>query len=406
MPKVQSESHAAGYVRGRMDQLREIRNRMDAPDHQFSRGEVIEILWQVHRAQLAIQTNIQAAGTTEIRELLCEYIGMAVALHDRAMELMESVGGIAGIDVPPRPELDSELRAPIPQKKKKKKNKGGFDWNNVSWGDDSDTEKSGGPLAEYASDNEQPMSIGAMSAVYATKDTKVVHPEDLRKSINRAQRIREEKMGAGRESSLASSYDWAATNRRKWDAENQHRGNLERRHNHNHDHDHNQPGTSRAALQRDREMADCRSRSTMSVSSRKSTASSSSYVSRPQVPRNRRVTGVLYPPMATRCPVDLNPSDPSLIGRDEYYTTVIPNNGICPLCRGRHKVYRCTMFLRAGLQERWYWALLHGLCLNCLYSKHSSFTCQQDGACPRCGKRHNSLLCPWNPEWHDHGGAA
>lgn len=81
----------------------------------------------------------------------------------------------------------------------------------------------------------------------------------------------------------------------------------------------------------------------------------------------------------------------------ELYTSTVEHHGRCPICRGAHRAYRCTTLIRAGILERWYIILSRGLCLNCLYGKHSSFTCSRIGACERCGTRHNSLLCPNNP---------
>lgn len=125
----------------------------------------------------------------------------------------------------------------------------------------------------------------------------------------------------------------------------------------------------------------------------RSRSSQRSYISEPQSVAHGRITGVRYPPMGNCCPVNINIKDSTLIGRSEFYSTTVDHGGLCPVCEGQHKVYRCNTFIHAGLQERWYLILKLGLCLHCLYPKHSSFSCKEPGACFRCGTRHNSLLC-------------
>lgn len=131
---------------------------------------------------------------------------------------------------------------------------------------------------------------------------------------------------------------------------------------------------------------------TRSVSSMSSHAS---YVSAPQERFDGPVTGRTYPPVQREPPTPLVRNDPSYIGMSEIYTHPPQGSPICPL--GQHKLYRCTSFLRMGLQEKWYTVLKKGLCLNCLIRGHSHFTCDQPGACYRCGRRHDSKLCPEGP---------
>lgn len=125
----------------------------------------------------------------------------------------------------------------------------------------------------------------------------------------------------------------------------------------------------------------------------------SSYVSGPQERFDAPVTDRAYPPVLRAPPTPLARNDKSLIGRSEIYTH--PPQGsprICPICPlGQHRLYRCTTFLRMGLQEKWYTVLKKGLCVNCLIRGHSHFACDTPGACYRCGRRHNSKLCPEGP---------
>lgn len=111
------------------------------------------------------------------------------------------------------------------------------------------------------------------------------------------------------------------------------------------------------------------------------------------------VRGRPYPPIREELPIPLRLEDPDLVGMAEIY--VRPRYGSpkrCPLCPYiEHKLYRCMAFRRMGLRERWYTVLRLGLCLNCLIPGHSHYTCETPGACCRCGKRHNSQLCPIGP---------
>lgn len=139
-----------------------------------------------------------------------------------------------------------------------------------------------------------------------------------------------------------------------------------------------------------------------------SNVSYASYISSVQQVFSRPQIGVPYPPMSWELPPNsgLSRNDPGIVGRSEIYTNRNHNKGRCSWCNGKHKMYRCNNFVRAGLQERWFMALKLGVCLHCLFPRHSSFTCKEQSACGRCGKRHNSLLCPYNPNNQNGEGPA
>lgn len=134
-----------------------------------------------------------------------------------------------------------------------------------------------------------------------------------------------------------------------------------------------------------------------SPGSARSRSSFGSYMSSKQSSFSRPLTGVPLPPMLDHAQFQLHIDDPSLIGRSEIYVRRPNANPKCPLCGHEHRMYRCPKFLSHQLQHRWYHALQLGVCLNCLRPGHSSFKCLKEGACRRCGTRHNSLLCNRHP---------
>lgn len=103
---------------------------------------------------------------------------------------------------------------------------------------------------------------------------------------------------------------------------------------------------------------------------------------------------VPLPPIRDHNPRQLDRNDPGLIGVSEIYVRRPARQ--CPYCGEDHRMYRCLQFRALRLLEKWYHALNNGVCLNCLRWGHSSFRCLKEGACRRCGVRHNGLLCPHN----------
>lgn len=120
---------------------------------------------------------------------------------------------------------------------------------------------------------------------------------------------------------------------------------------------------------------------------------------RPQEEFSGPVRDRTYPPIMAEPPMQLKRGDITLIGMSEMYVRPRRTDPrMCPLCAHNwHKLYRCTQFLRMSLEDKWHTVLMEGLCLNCLIHGHSHFTCRTPGACHRCGKRHNSQLCPLGP---------
>lgn len=133
-----------------------------------------------------------------------------------------------------------------------------------------------------------------------------------------------------------------------------------------------------------------------SHNSARSRSSVSSYQSGRMERQTRPRHDIPLPPIRDRNPQELDQHNPDLIGMSEIYIRK-PARG-CPYCGEDHRMYRCPPFRALQLLEKWYHALNGGVCLNCLRQGHSSFRCLKEGACRRCGTRHNSLLCPRHPE--------
>lgn len=70
----------------------------------------------------------------------------------------------------------------------------------------------------------------------------------------------------------------------------------------------------------------------------------------------------------------------------------------CKLCNeSYHRLYRCEKFKKSNVPERKRIVREHELCNNCLKPFHQSKDCFGK-PCMRCYLKHNSLLCPENPQ--------
>lgn len=68
----------------------------------------------------------------------------------------------------------------------------------------------------------------------------------------------------------------------------------------------------------------------------------------------------------------------------------------CDLCSGEtHWPFKCPRFRAKSITERLNYVTTHRMCTNCFSLKHYSKMCPDKG-CPRCNKKHNSCLCPFN----------
>lgn len=78
------------------------------------------------------------------------------------------------------------------------------------------------------------------------------------------------------------------------------------------------------------------------------------------------------------------------------YTVAKQEKQNCAACSGEHLTRKCEKFLKLNLQKRKEKAREANLCFNCLGRGHTIKDCKA-GNCNRCEKKHNSLLCPENP---------
>lgn len=65
----------------------------------------------------------------------------------------------------------------------------------------------------------------------------------------------------------------------------------------------------------------------------------------------------------------------------------------CVLCpREDHRIFKCDRFRGMSLPERKSFIQMNRMCFKCFSTNHVAEKCPDRG-CPRCGGRHNSLLC-------------
>ena len=63
----------------------------------------------------------------------------------------------------------------------------------------------------------------------------------------------------------------------------------------------------------------------------------------------------------------------------------------CYICKGDHKIWKCSTFISLKPEERYDKVRKFNLCANCLAKGHRASDCRA-AACSKCSKKHNSLL--------------
>lgn len=64
----------------------------------------------------------------------------------------------------------------------------------------------------------------------------------------------------------------------------------------------------------------------------------------------------------------------------------------CPECKKEHIFYKCPVYNKASIDERWALVKKHNLCSNCLSADHKFQFCQSKLSCKHCSKKHNTSL--------------
>lgn len=387
MPKVASPEFLVGYIRGKMSQVRDIITQLENHNHIYTQemlDDVADTLDKIHQ-EIKVQQGM--CNAVDIASILVEYVKLSELadskLNSRYLTAPRQMQVIPVPSQQPGPSRPTASAGAIPKerpslaqgllsmdnyripKKGKSKTRG-----ELMVGNDPIEDNNDDPLAPYASDSEEPLPLHLHSIVTPGPGYEPIRmqQQDLRHNIRKRQE--RDQMQVVRQQ--------------------QGQGNNE--------------GSS---VQQNEEILDSVSQQSVPrttplneyrgpPSTTGSLISVSSYASGRMEPQQYKLLDIPYPPFRADLPVSINRNDPELIGSTERYTnnSRSPN---CQICRGHHKIRHCKQFLKAGLQERWYLALKHGLCLYCLFIRHSSFSCDNPGACPRCGVRHNSLLCPKSP---------
>lgn len=399
MPKqMYSEELVVGYILAQNDQLRDIIQRLENQEH-YTMRELGNLHDQIDGIRKAVNQQLPMANKVNINPILATFN----ELYRRAMQTRERrVQRLrANAQASMLPESEIHFGTVDPEMV-----------NALS--------VSVGELQPYTSDNEEPLPLECMSIVRPGNDFEPIsfrpnendepiastsRQADLREQLNdwktRASSGSHRSVKRQNRDGNRSQQDRTEEQDRRSRAEVQARNNARQMQVRNVE----QGRGHRAQVQvrhngSRREYERSRSNIRGQIDAASAMMTRERYIPMPQRPLGGPVTNSRpFPPILRRPPTPLVRRDPSLIGSSEVF--VHPPQAdpkICPICPGgRHKLYHCTTFQRMGLQERWYTALKKGVCLHCLIRGHSHFTCKTAGTCQRCGKRHNSKLCPDGP---------
>lgn len=361
-----------GYIAGKMEQTRKIVYKLEM-EVELTPRELENMEAELREIHVKVQFQAKLIKDERVRPKMKEFQALMANAEARRANRLKGIKA-AETDSPSElqfGQVDRQMLGDAPQQQV------------------AQVSKEGDTLSIYASDNEEEFPLELLSVVQPTRSfqptafpsaTEPVagtsQQSDLRDQLNKGKTIGCYGVQIGNDEDRMASQPMEQTH---GDAP------MER--------------TRNASQFRNVRVAN-RSRSNnnrMQIDDTASVASQASYVSSQQERFTVPVWGRAFPPIALSPPVQISRSDPAIIGISEIFVHPPRPANICPLCTGKHKLHRCTTMLRSGLLERWYRALRAGVCLNCLLRGHSSFRCMSVGNCGRCGVRHNSVLCPKNP---------
>ncbi|XP_059223279.1 uncharacterized protein LOC131997038 [Stomoxys calcitrans] len=66
----------------------------------------------------------------------------------------------------------------------------------------------------------------------------------------------------------------------------------------------------------------------------------------------------------------------------------------CMLCKKRHALRYCPIFIQMTVEDRRVVVRQHNYCRNCLAKSHTIDDCQSADTCRKCGFRHHTMLHP------------
>ncbi|XP_062714350.1 uncharacterized protein LOC134291082 [Aedes albopictus] len=97
-------------------------------------------------------------------------------------------------------------------------------------------------------------------------------------------------------------------------------------------------------------------------------------------------------PTSTRkLPDSKKPSFKADFYKSSYAATVF-SEYTCDLCSGQHPNFRCPIFQKMTVKQRYDKLKTSNLCFNCLRKGHHSAACRSDKFCRKCSKRHHTLI--------------
>lgn len=75
-------------------------------------------------------------------------------------------------------------------------------------------------------------------------------------------------------------------------------------------------------------------------------------------------------------------------------TLMMTSEQKCTMCDNKHELYKCELFKKNSVNEKYNHLRKFGLCFNCMQKGHRTTDCSSSNSCRKCSKRHHTLLHP------------
>ncbi|XP_053698970.1 uncharacterized protein LOC128745935 [Sabethes cyaneus] len=72
--------------------------------------------------------------------------------------------------------------------------------------------------------------------------------------------------------------------------------------------------------------------------------------------------------------------------------SLVTTNEKCQHCKGDHELWKCDIFKKAAVSDKYSTLRKSGSCFNCLERGHITGKCRSEHSCKRCGRRHHTYL--------------